>query len=135
MRRRQKKIPKPDGLTLPSDLKKEKAAGGKSPKLFRRLRVVAEEKTEGGHYPPFRDLYLESSHCPLMRTGGELAENGEIIYRPPETDLMNCGVPIARVADIIRFFEAAGVPVIFEPPGNMKGELSPGKNGQRPLFE
>lgn len=121
-----KRIRKPPGFNLPGDKPtSRKSAGGKPPKRFRRLRVVAEPNVPGGAYPPVRDVYLESSHCPLM--SGTLFDNVSV-------DLFQYALPVEIVADLIRQMELWEIPVVYEPPGNMAGYVRPPSNGQTPLF-
>jgi hypothetical protein len=48
------------------------ARAGKPPKKFRRLRVVAEDTH--GYVSGLRDVYLESSHCPMIGFPGAVVE-------------------------------------------------------------
>jgi hypothetical protein len=103
---------------------------------FYRLRIAAEINTPDGVYPPVRDVYLESSLCPLTVDGragltylGDAPGNVECV-------MMNCGVAIDRVLDLIRYLDRdGGMVIIYEPPGNMAGHLHPKPNGQTSLFE
>jgi hypothetical protein len=125
--------PGPGGFQFPSEMK---SAGGKSSKRFRRLRVVAEPNIPDGVYPLVRDVYLESSHCPLMVDGSTLFDASGIgEYSNVTCEMMNCGLPVGVVADMIRFFESVNVLVMYDPPGNMRNQLNPKKNGQTSLFD
>jgi hypothetical protein len=96
----------------------------KPPKRFRRLRVVGD--TSGGYMPRVRDVYLESSACPLMLLRGENCR----------VELMNCGLSMAEAADLIRWAWKVNLPVVYDPPGNMDGHLCPKKkNGEQTLFD
>jgi hypothetical protein len=99
------------------------ARAGKPPKKFRRLRVVAEDTH--GYVSGLRDVYLESSYCPMIGFPGAVVE----------VELSGPGMDAHLAADLVRWAERQNLPVVYDPPGNLAEYLKPKANGQRRLFE
>jgi hypothetical protein len=82
--------------------------------------------------PLVRDVWLESTLTPVVND----PETGLVVEGEWRADLFNLAMACADVADLIRFCDAAGVPVVFDPPGNMTGFLNPKRRpGQGLLFD
>lgn len=92
----------------------EKHPGSAGPKRFRRLRVEAEPNSDGT-LPKVRNVYLESAPVP---PGFMSAAN-----TTPE--LFAIGLDCRLVIDLIRWADTSGLPVTYDPPGNMSGYFRP----------
>lgn len=119
-------------VTLPG----EPGESQRKPKRYRRLVVEMDVSSVHTEYKPLtRTVWLQSTDKPFAGVTGD-GWKGFTEENLWQIDLFNTNVPVALVADMVKFFDAMQVPVTYDPPNNMAGHLNPKKRqDQQPLFE
>jgi hypothetical protein len=93
-----------------------KPATSRTPKKTRRLRVVLDQEDVPDYVPALRDVYFEASHKPYVND-----ESGQLTEGRWTMELCNLGMPCADLMDLIKWADAVGLHVKYEPAGNMAG--------------